>query len=78
MNITEYANLLNLRGVCRDVRESGPIRAGMLGDVEMNRAAPTVRRQHSTKRTRKVVVGTVKKATETSSPTWLSRKAFQV
>jgi hypothetical protein len=22
MNITEYANLLNLRGVCRDVRES--------------------------------------------------------
>jgi hypothetical protein len=27
MNITEYANLLNLRGVCRDVRES---RAGIV------------------------------------------------
>src|SRR5215469_1829962 len=57
---------------------SGPSRGGMLADVEVNQAAPTVRQHRQHARTRKVAEGTVKKSMETRSPTWLSRKVFQV
>jgi hypothetical protein len=81
VNLVPVAHQIPWRCVFREGFQdllSSPSGGPMLGHLEMKQAAPMVSSSTSTKRTRKVAVGTVKKSTDTSSLTWLSRKLFQL